>query len=142
MSYQDPKNTCKVIRMLKPADHGASAPTTANVSVDTKGFEWARIDVQVGTITGTKIEWTVQESSDDGSADAFADVTGAVGTDIATTNDDVVHSIVIKTSKVERYLKIAWTYTSVTVSPLAATCTLYAAQDSKYLGTEVDAIVA
>jgi hypothetical protein len=133
------------IRMLKPADHGNTAPTTANLTVDltaatVKGFNAVMIALHVGTITGTSIACKLQESASDFSG---SDVTGAAFTTITTSNDDTVRYILVDLQKITmRYIKLAFTFTAITVSPLSAEAIFFDAQDSELVSVAADAVVA
>jgi hypothetical protein len=144
MSLQDPSSTTKVKCMTWPTDYVSAAPTsTDNVSVDTEGFRFARIDVAAGTLTnGTSWEAVVQHSSDDAVADAFANIeatpTAKTKITMAVADDGLVRSVVIDLTSCERYLKLSWTENGTfTVSELSATVTLFNPVDTEYLGTEV-----
>lgn len=96
-------NTEKVIRVM----NGVAAGTTDQTSsaIDTAGFEGVKIYTLFGAITGSAVTSVkIQQSSDDGSADAYADVEG---TSVTVADDDdnqvVVHDIYRPR---ERYLKV------------------------------------
>jgi hypothetical protein len=133
------------IRMLKPADHGNTAPTTANLTVDmtaagAEGFNAVLIALHVGTITGTSIACKLQESATDFSG---SDITGATFTTITTSNDDTVRYILVDLQKITlRYIKLAFTFTAITVSPMSAEAIFLDAQDSEFITTAADAVVA
>lgn len=96
-------NTEKTIRVM----NGVAAGTTDQTSnaIDTKGFDGVKIYTLFGAITGSAVTSVkIQQSSDDGSADAYADL---AGTSITVADDDdnqvVVHDIYRPR---ERYLKV------------------------------------
>lgn len=143
MSLQDPYNTKQAdLTLLK--DYVDTAPTGSdNVSCDTKGFRFAKVTVKSGTLTGgTSWAWKVQQSSDNASSDAFADIEAVLtaktsGTFLAA-NDQATHIIIIDLTAVERYLKLAWTKTGTfTVSQLSASIELFNPVDSDFLGSEI-----
>lgn len=141
--HQDPKGACKVVHMVSPGDYVDTAPTGADVtSVDTKGWEWARIDFCAGVLTGgTNWTATLQQSSDNGSVDSFADVEASPTSKTKITHtastDRTVLSIVVKCSAVERYLKLAMAKTGTwTVSELSVTCTLFGPRSDSEVGSE------
>jgi len=82
----------------------AGTGTTNGSSVDMQGYESAMFILAIGAIdaTGT-VDLKVQGSSDDGSADAFADLTGTKVSYTAT--DDNKLAIVEVVNPVERYLR-------------------------------------
>jgi|GEM_PF-5982585 len=143
MSLQDPSNT-KQADMTLLKDYVDTAPTGSdNVSCDTEGFRFAKVTVKSGTLTGgTSWAWKVQQSSDNASADAFADIESSLtaktsGTFLAA-NDQATRIIVIDLTAVERYLKIAWTKTGTfTVSQLCVSVELFNPVDTEFLGTEI-----
>lgn len=96
-------NTEKVIRVM----NGVAAGTTAQTSsaIDTQGFDGVKIYSAFGAITsGAATSVKVQQSSDNASADAYADL---LGTSVSVADDDdnqvVVHDIYRPR---ERYLKV------------------------------------
>lgn len=136
MTSMNPKSAAKRLVALPSKDYGATAPTTSeSVEIDTKGFRWATFILVSGALTGTTIAAKITESSDGFSSDAAADVTGAAFTNLGSSDDAEIHTVVVDLSKTERYLQIAFTFTSVTVSNLAAVCVLSGAADSVYVGT-------
>jgi hypothetical protein len=136
MTSQNPKSAAKRVMALPSKDYGATAPTTSEAAkIDTKGFRWATFILVGGAITGTTLAWKITESSDNFGSDTAADVTGAAGTNLASADDNEVHTIVVDLSKTERYLQAAFTFTSVTVSNIACVCVLSGAADSTYIGT-------
>ena len=86
---------------------GAEAFTTG---VDCLGYRYARVKLICGTATatGTIAAANIQESSDDGSTDAYADVSGADFDAITTANDNTIHHIDVDLTKRERYLRVAY----------------------------------
>ena len=72
-----PQLASKMVSIAVPQSvNGTAATTTA---IDTKGYRHCQIVVQFGAIGAADLDaLKVQESNDDGSADAYADVTGLV----------------------------------------------------------------
>lgn len=96
-------NTEKVIRVMNAVAAGQTAQTSS--AIDTKGFDGVKIYSAFGAITaGAATSVKVQQSSDDASADAYADL---LGTSVTVADDDdnqvVVHDIYRPR---ERYLKV------------------------------------
>lgn len=93
----------KVIRVMNAVAAGTSDQTSS--VIDTLGFDGVKIYSAFGTITsGAVTSVKVQQSSDDGSADTYADLEG---TSVTVADDDdnqvVVHDIYRPR---ERYLKV------------------------------------
>lgn len=96
-------NTEKVIRVMNGVVAGTSAQTSS--AIDTQGFDGVKIYSAFGAITsGAATSVKIQQSSDDASADAYADL---LGTSVTVADDDdnqvVVHDIYRPR---ERYLKV------------------------------------
>lgn len=96
-------NTEKVIRVMNGVAAGTSAQTSS--AIDMQGFDGVKIYSAFGAITsGAATSVKVQQSSDNASADAYADL---LGTSVTVADDDdnqvVVHDIY---RPKERYLKV------------------------------------
>lgn len=92
----------KVIRVMNAVAAGTSNQTSS--AIDTAGYEGVKIYTMFGAIvSGAATSVKIQQSSDDGSVDTYADLTG---TSITVADDDdnqiVVHDIY---QPKERYLK-------------------------------------
>lgn len=138
MASYTPKSALKIVNALLPDDFGSTAPNaTQCLNIDTAGFRWATFVVQVGNVAGTSITAKVQESSlsDFGGGDPAADVTGASIPVWGDGDDGTLKSITIDLQRCERYLQLAFTYSSITASDLSAVCILSGAQDSADIGT-------
>lgn len=95
-------NSEKTIRVMNGVAAGTTDQTSA--AIDTAGFDGVKFYTMFGTITsGAVTSVKVQQSSDDGGSDAYADL---AGTSITVADDDdnqvVVHDIYRPR---ERYLK-------------------------------------
>ena len=93
----------KVIRVMNGVVAGTSAQTSS--AIDTLGYEGVKIYSLFGTITsGAVTSVKVQQSSDDGSVDTYADLEGT-SQSVADDDDNqvVVHDIYRPR---ERYLKV------------------------------------
>ncbi len=93
----------KVIRVMNGVVAGTSDQTSS--AIDTAGYDGVKIYTLFGEITGGAVTSVkVQQSSDDGSVDTYADLEG---TSITVADDDdnqlVVHDIYRPR---ERYLKV------------------------------------
>ena len=102
--------------LAKPSLDPESRTASANgLGVDCLGFEEALVVFHLGAhdrTTGDEtIEFKVQESSDNGSSDAFADVpgatTGALGNVVPNATSGSVFLGHINLSKRERWLRVA-----------------------------------
>lgn len=91
---------------IQADDYGAV--TTNGTGVDTMGFHQALIILNVGTVT-TSLDVKVQESSDDGSGDSYADITGAAFTQVTTANDNAIYVARINLTGTERYIRCVGT---------------------------------
>lgn len=88
--------------------HSVSPQVVNNTSVNGTGvslqsWDAAQITVNVGAIAGTNITVKLQESSDDGDADAYADITDA--TTGAITDADEIYLFDLNCSEVELYVR-------------------------------------
>lgn len=98
-----------------PCHAGNQTASSNGKSIDTKGAQWCAFIYQFGTTTtGTSgtVTFKLQESSDDGSSDTFADITGA--TTAALTTDSGGQNakricISIPTAGRERYIRAVLT---------------------------------
>ena len=92
----------ETIKMIKIKDHsGAGTSTITSIAVDTAGYKGALFRTSFGTAAvGNYIK--VQESSDDGATDAYADLAGTK-VDSGASDEDVWVEIV---QPHERYLKL------------------------------------
>ena len=73
----NPAMKSKLVAVTPPGviKDAASFTTTA---IDTKGYDYLRVVVLLGASDIAMTALKLQESNDDGSADAYADITGAV----------------------------------------------------------------
>lgn len=95
-------NQEKTIRVLNAQAAGTSDLTSS--AIDTAGWDGVKIYTAFGTITaGAVTSVKLQQSSDDGVADAYADLVGSsVPVADSRSNDVVVHDIY---RPKERYIK-------------------------------------
>lgn len=136
MASNLPRSAVKIVNALSPDDYGGTAPNaTQCLNIDTRGFRWATFAVTVGNVAGTSVACKVQESSDNFSSDAAADITGAAFSNWGNTDDNTTKSITIDLQKCERYLQLAFTYDTISASDVAAVCILSGSADTLYVGT-------
>lgn len=95
-------NCIKTTRILNGVVAGTTVQTSS--AVDMSGFDGARFTFLMGAITaGAVTSCKLQQSSDDGSADAYADL---AGTSVTVADDDDNQVVVIDVYRPrERYLK-------------------------------------
>ena len=82
--------------------------TTNGTGVDTLGYHQALVVLNVGTVT-TSLDVKLQESSDNGSSDSFADISGAAFTQVTTANDNTVYVARVNLTGTERYIRAVCT---------------------------------
>lgn len=101
-----------------------TAGAVNGAGIDTREYEECVFVLNMGDIAATgTVNLKVQESSDDGSADAYADVPGAAITALGDTDDDGVFCIAVRTRGRERYLRAVLT-TGVAASDASVTALL------------------
>lgn len=91
---------------IQADDYGAV--TTNGTGVDTLGYHQALIVLNVGLVT-TSLDVKVQESSDNGSGDTYADISGAAFTQVTTANDNAIYVARINLDARERYIRVVGT---------------------------------
>lgn len=109
--------------LVKPAIVTAqlAAGATNGPGVDCLGFTRATLLVSVGALAGDhNVTVKLQQSSDNGAGDAFADVASATTGAIAAAGDEATYAIEIDLSKRERYLRAVGTVAGTT-TPVALT---------------------
>jgi len=95
---------CKAVQSVKA--QSSAAGTVEGDGVDCKGYDQALVILDCGTVgVNTTLDVKIQESGDDGDADAYADVTGAAFTQVDPDNDDAVYIGRLRTGSRERYLR-------------------------------------
>lgn len=100
-------NTVKLIVVQAQLADGQTDPNST--AVDMSGFDGVMFVVLCGTITGSgTVEVHAQQSSDNGSADAFADISGATKTATSSTKSDLLLVLDIY-QPAERYVRYAMT---------------------------------
>lgn len=103
----------------KRTDTEATNGTSVDFSTGSTAFG-AQFYLQVFALTGTDVTFTVEESSDNAGADAFAAVTGGAFTQV-TSVPAVERIQTARDQTVERYLRVvtSGTFTSVTFAVVA-----------------------
>lgn len=93
----------KIVRHSNAVAVGTAA-VTPSAGVDMKGFDNCMFVVAFGTITDGPPSIKVQQSSDDGVADGYSDLTG---TSVAVANSDDNKLAVVEVARpAKRYLKL------------------------------------
>lgn len=87
------KDWMRVIQWVDPDAHTAADLAALDTPIDTLGWRFAIVIVNVGDSAGT---WTIQVEASDAAAGSYLDVTGAVFT-ITTGTDDVAFIGVLDT---------------------------------------------
>lgn len=104
--------TSKVVLVTPPAAIVDNAAFTT-ASVDTRGFRRCTFLVIFGAMDIAVAAFKLRESDDDGSADAYADVSGADfsvdGTLPSATKDNTIYAIRVDLRGRERYLDVSLT---------------------------------
>jgi hypothetical protein len=83
----------------------ASAATVDGTGQDCAGYEQLLVIVEVGLATTGNITVKLQESSDNGVGDAFADITGATTGAVGPTGDNEPYLMDVNLSERERYIR-------------------------------------
>jgi hypothetical protein len=113
--------------LIKPALVTAqlAAGATNGPGVDCRGFTRATLLVTVGALAGDhNVTVKLQQSSDDGGSDAYADVASATTGAIAAAGDEATYAIEVDLSKRERYLRAVGTVAG-TSTPVALTSAVF-----------------
>jgi hypothetical protein len=85
-------------------DHAVG--TLNGTGIDTTGYNRALIILNSGTNgAGGTVDVKVQESSDDGATDAYADISGAAFSQITESNDNEIYLMDIDLTPVEKYIR-------------------------------------
>jgi hypothetical protein len=136
-----PLQNVKLLNIVPPGAVNDNSLFTAT-AIDCRGFTFCRIDCLFGAMDIAMAGLKVQESDDDGSSDAYADVTGLVygtSTDIggstsalpSATSDNKIFSFDIDLRPRKRYLKLVATAGDGAVGTyMAAVAALAGAENS------------
>ena len=102
----DGKNNVKGLRAIVPDAQGVGAVN--GTGIDCRGFDELQVALDVGAIgAGSTVDFKLQESSDDGVADAYADITGLSITQIVAANKSALLNVDL--SQRERYIRAVCT---------------------------------
>jgi len=90
--------------VLKASGFAPGAQGSGNgTGIDTKGYRLATLPINCTTGSGKTLDVKVQSSTDNGSTDAYADISGAAITQITANNKTAM--IVVRACEKERYLR-------------------------------------
>lgn len=112
---------------IAPQTAGADADAVTGSGIDCLGFEVALFVVEVGAVAdaaNTTVAVQIQQSSDDGDSDAYADLSAATTGAVANAGQNEVYLIEINLSEVERYLRAIVDGGSVAGGLVSVTCIL------------------
>jgi hypothetical protein len=125
---------------LRPATRTTDG--NGDSSVDCLGFEYALVVIHLGAIaSGGNATFKVMSSSDDGSADAFAAITGATY-ELTGTDDNTARCIAVRLSDNERFLRVDYDETATGSSAVSsASIHPFGPRDSAHLGTRMTSVV-
>lgn len=99
---------------IAPDQRGAG--TTNGAGINRQGYDKALIILSIGeTVATAKLDVKVQESSDDGSTDAYADITGAVFTQISDAVDNTIRLMDLDLRDAEEYIRVVGVVTDANV---------------------------
>ena len=104
MSVQNPSELAKTGGSASLNFAQYTGDQTGQASVDCLGFEYALVVIVTGTVAAAGITINIASSSDDGSSDAFFNVSGASHA-IPAADDNKVVLGSIRLSHKERYLR-------------------------------------
>jgi hypothetical protein len=115
----NPFMNSKLVSITPPAAIVDNASFTT-AAVDTRGYDWLRVTVYLGATDIAMTALKLQESNDDGSSDAYADISGAVfGTSTglsgststlpSATGDNLFYTFLVKLNGRKRYIDVVAT---------------------------------
>lgn len=83
----------------------ASGATVNGAGQDCQGYETLLAEIQVGLATTGDVTVKLQESSDDGSVDTYADITSATTPAVGPSGDNEPYLIEVNLSEREQYIR-------------------------------------
>lgn len=105
-----PTSQFLVKQAINPQDASTGDDAITGTGVDCLGYEVALFVLGVGAVAanaGTKsVSFQIQESSDDGDSDTYADLTDATTGAVANAGQNEPYLIEVNLSEVERYLRV------------------------------------
>lgn len=138
---------CKWAQSIAPASRTVGAVNGSGV--DTRGFDHATLEVQVGAIGNTGTDTTLavklQESNDDGVADAYADIAGAAIVTLAYTDDNKICTVDVRMggrANRKRYLRAVGTVAGSDAAIYGAAILLTNPEKAPVVNSPVSVVVA
>lgn len=113
---------------IAPQAVATGADVVSGTGVDITGWEGAIFKCHTGAIVdaaNTSVAFILQESSDNGVVDTWADVTGITTGAILNAGENEVYLIEVNLSEMERYIRITVDGGSVGGGLVAVECELY-----------------
>lgn len=101
----------KFQQMIRPVDTGAG--TATDVEVDTRGYDYLTVIVQLGNVAANMGNLKLQESDSSGSGEA--DFTGSAWTTPTSSDDNKLYVAFVDLRKRKRYISIVATGTGITL---------------------------
>jgi hypothetical protein len=105
-----PSDQFKAVQAIAPQAASTGADVVVGSGIDCAGYEVALFVVEVGAVASgadKSVSAQIQESSDNGSSDTFADLTGATTGAVANAGQNETYLIEVNLSEAERYLRVA-----------------------------------
>ena len=104
--HLNPLNFCKVSRAITVTAGAAGTTDVAGVVCDMSLFEVVECEITLGALTtGGTCTFKWQQSSDDGVADAYSDLTGTLVTaDVDADDEKIISMVLVKPLK--RYVRV------------------------------------
>jgi len=119
-----------------------SAGTVDGSAIDTRGWHWALITAQFGAISDTSTCVIGYEHSDTTTSGDFSDVTGADYTVVATADDNLIRSILVRLHGRKRYGRVTATVGGTSISVVRAVQVhLYGSVDTENVASNINVTV-
>ncbi len=124
-------NPSEFIKPVHSIEAEVYTASKTGASADCRGWAHAVALISLGTISSSNTGTIkIQQSSDDGSVDTFADISGAAYT-LTGDDDDTVKAIAVRLHGKERYLRALYTETATgQSSAISVVICLVGPQDS------------
>lgn len=122
-----PSSSYLVKQAVAPQSAGTGADSVTGTGIDCLGYEVALFVIEAGAIASaanTSVAVRLQESSDNGVTDTFADLTGATTGTIVNAGENEPYIIEVNLSETERYLRAMVTGGSSAGGLVGVTCIL------------------
>lgn len=124
MTAWQPSQVLKTVQHAVPLSR--TATLTPSTGVDCKGYEWLRVIIDAGTFADSTVFQLQESSVEDGTGDAFANITGAtLAAPVTSANDNAQHYIEVYLQPRERYIRCLCTQTGSSGSVYGVTFELF-----------------